>query len=50
MGEHSHESEIRKRGLKLEKASKLLEAVEVVVPTSSNGHNVFEACLARALI
>jgi hypothetical protein len=29
-GEHSHENEIRKRGLKLEKASKLLE----VVPTS----------------
>jgi hypothetical protein len=33
LGEHSHENEIRKRGLKLEKASKLLEAVEVV-PTS----------------
>jgi hypothetical protein len=32
-GEHSHENEIRKRGLKLEKASKLLEAVKVV-PTS----------------
>jgi hypothetical protein len=30
LGEHSHENEIRKRGLKLEKASKLLE----VVPTS----------------
>jgi hypothetical protein len=33
LGEHSHENEIRKRRLKLEKASKLLEAVEVV-PTS----------------
>jgi hypothetical protein len=33
LGEHSHENENRKRGLKLEKASKLLEAVEVV-PTS----------------
>jgi len=33
LGEHSHENKIRKRGLKLEKASKLLEAVEVV-PTS----------------
>jgi hypothetical protein len=31
--EHSHENEIRKRGLKWEKASTLLEAVEVV-PTS----------------
>jgi hypothetical protein len=31
--EHSHENEIRKRWLKLEKASKLVEAVEVV-PTS----------------
>ncbi len=30
LGEHSHENEIRKRSLKLEKASKLLE----VVPTS----------------
>ena len=30
LGEHSHENEIRKRGLKLEKASKLLE----VMPTS----------------
>ena len=33
LGEHSHENEIRKRRLKLEKASKLVEAVEVV-PTS----------------
>jgi hypothetical protein len=33
LGEHSHENEIRKRGLKSEKASKLVEAVEVV-PTS----------------
>ena len=33
LGEHSHENEIRKRGLKLEKASKLLKAVEVV-PTN----------------
>ena len=30
LGEHSHENEIRKRGLKWEKASKLLE----VMPTS----------------
>jgi hypothetical protein len=30
LGEHTHENEIRKRGLKLEKASKLLE----VMPTS----------------
>jgi hypothetical protein len=27
LGEHSHENEIRKRGLKLEKALKLLEVV-----------------------
>jgi hypothetical protein len=33
LGEHSHENEIRKRWLKLEKALKLVEAVEVV-PTS----------------
>ena len=29
LGEHTHENEIRKRGLKLEKASRLVEAVEV---------------------
>ncbi len=30
LGEHTHENEIRKRGLRLEKASKLVEAVEVM--------------------
>ncbi len=35
LGEHSHENEIRKRGLKLEKASRLVEAVEVT-PSSKD--------------
>ncbi len=30
LGEHSNGNEIRKRGLKLDQASKLVEAVEVV--------------------
>ncbi len=33
LGEHTHDNEIRKRWLKLNKVAKILEAVEVV-PTS----------------
>ncbi len=47
--EHSHENEIRKRGLKLEKASKLVEAVEVVL-TSKQRLQCVEALLAKGLV